>query len=174
MNSVNFAERQAVMAKTESEGADAFQHHLPVEPHANHQLEALIVLDARGRIQYSGDGIPSLESGQHASARPINTLIPSLPLREGTPGYNIAYVRCAFAEGVWQKHILSTETQLIPIEIHLRTVPVGGGFCLLGLLRISVQDVQDQKAHSSAHEHPEFRPEWHISGTPDAMLNSSA
>lgn len=118
-----------------------------------HPMEILLVLDARARIQYCSEGHPFQHHEEDIVERPINILIPGLPLREGTPGYNIAYVRCSFANNVWQRHLIDANDHLLPIDLHLRTLPVAGGYCLLGLLRFfatKANDARVQTLHPSA------------------------
>lgn len=124
------------------------------EPDRLRPVEILLVLDARARVQYCSEGHPFQCNEGNIAERPINSLIPGLPLRAGTPGYNIAYVRCSFANNVWQRHLIAANDRLLPIDLHLRTLPVAGGYCLLGLMRFFAMGTKDspvQTSHPAAH-----------------------
>lgn len=100
--------------------------------------DAMFLFDARGYARFcSSPGRFSAETGESGDGITISGLIPDLPLRETTPGYNIAYVKFSFAEKPWQRHhIRMADRQLHPADICLKSIPLGHGYCLLGLVRL--------------------------------------
>lgn len=111
--------------------------------------KVMFVLDARGRIQYWSTPESLSNAGNALLGQPIRHLVPHLPLRDKTPGYNIAFARLSFAEDQWLPyHVRMADTSLHPAEIHLKTIPLERGFCLLGLARL-----QEQERYSGVGAH---------------------
>ncbi|MDD5250684.1 MAG: hypothetical protein PHY45_17030 [Rhodocyclaceae bacterium] len=99
--------------------------------------EILLLLDARGRIQYCGNRDSFLRNDAEMTGKPIAALIPDLPLHEGTPGYNVAYVRFAFANERWRRHLAAAADGVLwPVDVFLRTVSIERSYSLVGLLRL--------------------------------------
>lgn len=108
--------------------------------------QVVFIFDARGQMQYCSapriftaatDGL----LGQH-----ISQLLPAFPLRKSTPGYNLAYVRFAFADDCWQRHEIKTaDGSLRQAKIHLQVVTLDRGHCLLGLVRMPDQRHVDER-----------------------------
>lgn len=64
---------------------------------------ATMLLDASGRICHANGWMADRfdAAALRRDAVPVTDLVPELPLRAGTPGYNTAYVRFWFAGGRW-------------------------------------------------------------------------
>lgn len=155
MNQSISAVRRTLTAISESGGNRSHPDHdktflaVPDAADRLHPVEILLVLDARARIQYCSEGLPFGHSEKEIIERPINSLIPDLPLRELTPGYNIAYVRCSFANNAWQRHLIAADDRQLPVDLHLRTLPVAGGYCLLGLMRLLATETNESRLQIS-------------------------
>ena len=66
--------------------------------------EGLLVLDLQGRVR-SCDGLTAKRFGSSEVDlldQPIAALIPALPFRSNTPGYNVAYTTLWFPRGIWR------------------------------------------------------------------------
>lgn len=137
MSSSRFAVRRA-LSPTRREDVCYLQARRATRVDAGQMHDVALVLDARSRIQHCDPQNPFIDWDETLNEKPINALIPGLPLREQTPGYNIAYVRYWFADYAWQRHlILSAGGMLVPVDVHLRTVALARSYCLLGTLRFT-------------------------------------
>lgn len=104
----------------------------PVQP------QIVMVLDAKGCIQYCNDPAFFGFSEDELWGQSITGLISALPLRERTPGYNVAYVRFAFGHPAPQwlrKTAKVADGKMVPVDLFVRAVPVGRGYCLLAAIR---------------------------------------
>lgn len=111
----------------------------------------VFIFDAHGRTRFCSDPSAFVAKGGDVVNTPISLLLPDLPLRENTPGYNIAYVRLAFCDGQWQQHAIRTaDDRLQPAEICLKPIPLDRNFCLVGLVRLQHAD---EMRHPSAAVH---------------------
>lgn len=98
------------------------------------------ILDARGRIQFCSKPVSFTSNEQDLLGKSILHLVPGLPLREATPGYNIAYVRFTFAKNQWQRHTIKiADGSLQQVDISLTPIPLERGYCLLGLVKLQQQ-----------------------------------
>lgn len=98
--------------------------------------QALLILDERGCIQFCGDARLLGQDEDAISGTPVNKLIPSLNLREKTPGYNVAYVDFWFAGDVWRRHEARTPGgHPVHVDITLRATLTGGRHWFVGLIR---------------------------------------
>lgn len=98
------------------------------------------ILDARGRIQFCSNPVSFANSEHALLGKSILQLIPGLPLRETTPGYNIAYVRFTFSKNQWQRHTIKiADESLQQADISLKPIPLERGYCLLGLIKLQQQ-----------------------------------
>lgn len=95
------------------------------------------VLDPWGRFRYLSTMESSSGDGAGLIGQPISRLVPALPLREKTPGYNIAFARFSFAGDRWQSYdVRMPDATLLPAKICLWPLLIGHGHCLLGLMRL--------------------------------------
>lgn len=96
---------------------------------------AMLVLDLCGRIQFCSEAAARLFGYPAADllGRSVRALIPELPLRPGTSGYNTAYAQFRFAEGAWRPFWgRAADRRTIPVEISLGILKLGDkrGFVL--------------------------------------------
>lgn len=101
---------------------------------AKPQEQILMVLDAKGCVQYCSNPAFFASSEDELWGTPVNTLISGLPLRERTPGYNVAYVRFAFGHPHprWQRKTVKLgQAGDMPVDVFVRAIPVNRGYCLL-------------------------------------------
>lgn len=89
---------------------------------------ACLGLDAHGDIRTCNSPAAELlgVSGQDLHGRPITALIPALPLRRNTTGYNLAYVGLWYANGA-RRHLLGVnpEGRALPLEIAVDVLKAG-------------------------------------------------
>ena len=76
----------------------------PAATVAGHHRHAILILDVSGIIRFSATRRLFGRSDDELTDSHLQWFIPTLPMRENTPGYNVAYVRLAFAERGWQRH----------------------------------------------------------------------
>jgi PAS domain S-box-containing protein len=99
--------------------------HAPVAREAGACAEAWLRLDAAGEICACNDAAAELLGGSENDlrGRPINALIPALPLRRHTPGYNRAYVDLWYARGARQRLLaFKRDGGALPLDVTVRTV----------------------------------------------------
>lgn len=85
---------------------------------------AVLILDARGAVQFCSDAAAQLfdDRTDEMLGRPVTELIPALPLRTVTPGYNLAYARFWAAQHVWRRFRRSAhDQQSRALELMLKT-----------------------------------------------------
>lgn len=95
-----------------------------------------LILDAKGCIHYcSSPKMFSLDENE-LQGQPVTMLIPGLPLRSRTPGYNVAYTRFAFDNGRWHRQSVKvSDKNFVLMDLMIRAIPVNHGYCLLVLLK---------------------------------------
>lgn len=109
---------------------------LPPERRNGEPESVMMVLDGRGRVQFCNAPDALATAHDRLIGSPIRQLLPRLPLRETTPGYNVAYVRCAFSGDQWQQHALTTAPgKSKPVAIQVRPIALERGHCFLTLIR---------------------------------------
>lgn len=66
--------------------------------------DASLILDIRGHIRFCSAPVGQLFGCDvsHLMGVSINMLIPGIPLRTQTPGYNLAYVSFCASDGEWR------------------------------------------------------------------------
>jgi len=103
---------------------------------AGHHRHAILILDAYSIIRFATTRRLFGHSDEELPETPLKSLIPTLPMRPSTPGYNVAYARLAFADQIWQSHrAVSRERRTFPVELCVRTLPMGRSFTLLAAVR---------------------------------------
>ena len=96
----------------------------------------LCILDLRGRIQFCGNPELFGRRMEDMLGQPLSAFIPGLPLRDATPGYNVAYVNLWFRQDEWRRHSAEDlEGREIPLDVRLRKLEVDGQNWLLAMLR---------------------------------------
>ncbi len=98
----------------------------------------MFILDARGRVQFCSDPLPFASPGEGLIGQSFRQLVPGLPLRERTPGYNVAYTRFSFGDDRWRRLPVKTVNDTFALaEIRVTPIPIEHGHCLLGLVRLN-------------------------------------
>jgi hypothetical protein len=103
---------------------------------AGHHRHAILILDASGVVRFATTRSMFGWSDHELPEAQIQALIPGVPIRQATPGYNVAYARLAFADSAWQRYVaVSTSGSGIPVDLKLRALPIGHGYALLAAIR---------------------------------------
>lgn len=106
-----------------------------------------LLTNLHGEIIHCTNGAARLfgRNGKSLPGTSMQELISDLPLRNGTPGYNLAYVKLNFSDDAWRLYRLVDEQERSsPVEISIQTLMVGRSSAFLVLLR-------------SPHETPAFK-----------------
>lgn len=85
--------------------------------------QAVLILNASGAIQFCSNAAAHLFDGtsDEMLGRPISSLIPAIPLRIVTPGYNVAYARFWSAQHGWRRFgRAGRDGQTVPVEVALK------------------------------------------------------
>jgi hypothetical protein len=103
---------------------------------AGHHRHAVLIADAAGLIRFASTRQLFGWSDQELPGTHLQWLIPTLPVRENTPGYNVAYVRMAFATQDWQpQSAAAADGDEVPVEVSVRILPIGRSYALLIAIR---------------------------------------
>ena len=103
---------------------------------AGHHRHAILILDARGVIRFAATRGMFGRSDEDLVDRHLQSVVPTIPLRRTTPGYNVAYVRLNFAERGWQRHrAASAGRGGFSAEISLRPLAIGHSYAFLAAVR---------------------------------------
>lgn len=98
----------------------------------------MLLLDARGNVRFCSDADALQRAEGDIAGRPVGELIDGLPLRQGTPGYNVAYVRFAYGDGTRRRLALKLpEGGSRPIDVGVRPLWMDRGYCLLVQVRFA-------------------------------------
>jgi hypothetical protein len=99
-----------------------------------------MVLDAAARIHYCSDPSALGYRSEDLVGRCLRDLLPKLPLRTQTPGYNVAYAKFWFGQGQQQVHdLVLSSGERIPCELRLLHLAVAKRNLLLADLRLIAQ-----------------------------------
>jgi hypothetical protein len=119
-----------------------------------HQRHAVLIVDAQGIIRFATTRQIFGWTDEALTDSPLQSLIPSLPVRKATPGYNIAYARLSFAEQGWQCHrALSVDGLEFPVELSVQTIPVDRSFAMLIAVREVCRGLADTAAVARTSRH---------------------
>jgi hypothetical protein len=103
---------------------------------AGHYRHAVLILDACGIVRFATTRRLFGRSDQELPDVHLQSLIPTLPVRDSTPGYNVAYLRLTFADQGWQSHCaVSVDRGRFPVELSVRTLAMGRSYALLVAIR---------------------------------------
>jgi PAS domain-containing protein len=83
----------------------------------------VLIVNAGGAVQFCSNGAAQLFDGRSDEmlGRPINSLIPDLPLQDVTPGYNVAYTCFWSSQDDWHRlHRSVPGGQAAPVEFTLK------------------------------------------------------
>lgn len=95
-----------------------------------------LILDTKGCIQYCSAPAMFSLGERELQGQPVTAVIPGLPFRARTPGYNVAYTRFAFDSDRWYRHTVKLgEERSVSMDLMVRAIPVNHGYCLLVLLK---------------------------------------
>jgi hypothetical protein len=126
----------------------------------NHR-HAIFILDACGTIRFAATRRMFGRTDEELVDRHVQSLVPSMPLRKTTPGYNIAYVRLAFAERRWQRHrAVSCGRGAFAVEVSVRPLAIGNSYALLAAMR-------EAHAGQRGSRHPAWPPAVRLPRLPD-------
>lgn len=107
-------------------------------PSEEKSREVFCIFDACGCARFCSDPHVFAKNSNDTRQLSLCELLPGLPLRPTTPGYNIAYVRLNFPHNIWQTHTVHTASAgQQQAELCLKPVPLGRGYCLLGRFRLN-------------------------------------
>lgn len=107
--------------------------------------QALVVIDPHGSIRHctARAGALLARPPETLQGRLVTELLPGLPLRRHTPGYNLAYLMMTFAQGAWhQGRALTGDGRQLQVELSLMVVNLGKHFGVLVSLRQPPPEVQ--------------------------------
>ena len=97
----------------------------------------IFILDARGRLRFFSHPESLSCMGLDLVDQPICTLVPDLPLRDETPGYNIAFAAFSFAEGSWRTYqVLRSDGSRQTAEVRLVPLALEHDHFLVGVMRL--------------------------------------
>jgi PAS domain S-box-containing protein len=101
-----------------------------------HPRHAIMIIEASGQIRFATTRNLFGWSDEKLSGSSLQSLIPTLPIRSDTPGYNIAYVRMTFSDQIWKFHrALRADGKELPVELSIRPLPIGRSYALLVAVR---------------------------------------
>ena len=103
---------------------------------AGHHRHAILIMDINGNIRFAATRGMFGRSDDELLDIHLQKLIPSVPLRATTPGYNVAYVRLAFAERGWHRHRMAAGGRgNRQVDISVRALSIGHSYALLAAIR---------------------------------------
>lgn len=113
--------------------------------------DGLLVLDLQGRVR-SCDGLTAERFGSSEAdlvERPIASLIPALPFRPNTPGYNVAYTGLWFPCGTWRTLLgLKPDGQSFPLQLSAAMLRMKNERrIVLGLRQPDVESATGKRLH---------------------------
>jgi diguanylate cyclase (GGDEF)-like protein/PAS domain S-box-containing protein len=107
--------------------------------------QALLVIDVHGLIRHCTARAGGLLTQSPAAlrGRPCTEVLPDLPLRRQTPGYNLAYLMMAYAPGDWhQGDVLAGDGRQLRLDLSLTVLNLGKHFWILVGLRLPPPEIQ--------------------------------
>ena len=109
--------------------------------------QAMVVVDAHGLIRHcSGEAAELFAASPHAlRGRSLADVMPQLPLRRETPGYNLAFLLMNFAPGAWHRaSVRAHDGSARVVEFSLALMRLGRQTWLLMNLREARQEPEFQ------------------------------
>ena len=92
------------------------------------EQDATLAIDALGQIRFCSAAAQSLlgRTKEQVHLHPIAALIPELPIKAKTPGYNAAFIAFWFCDGRWRKHeALDGNRRPVTVEVSVAPVEMG-------------------------------------------------
>lgn len=86
--------------------------------------QAVLIVNARGAVDYCSNGAAGIlgSSVEQILGQPIASVIPELPFKDTTPGYNVAYARFWSDRPAWRKSDCSAPTgEAVPVELRFKS-----------------------------------------------------
>jgi hypothetical protein len=103
---------------------------------SGHPRHAILIVEASGYIRFATTRNLFGCKDEELPGSNLQSLIPTLPIRSSTPGYNIAYVRMMFADQIWKLHrALRVDGKELPVGLSIHPVPIGRSYALLVAVR---------------------------------------
>lgn len=100
--------------------------------------QATMVVDARGQIRHCSRGAAELldRSPQLLQGHALTDVLPDLPLRQATPGYNLAYLCFHFGADTWHEaSAVGADGDPVQVEVSIAVVQLDRHIWLLVSLR---------------------------------------
>jgi PAS domain S-box-containing protein len=118
---------------------------------AGHSRHAILIVEPSGYIRFATTRNLFGWSDEELPGSSLQALIPTLPIRSNTPGYNIAYVRMSFDNQSWKLHrALRVDGKELPVEMSVRIVPIGRSYALL----VAIREIPCNQAYVGAQARP--------------------
>ena len=102
------------------------------------ELHGIVVVDTHGVVNFCSAAAARAfgTSAEGLAGKPIASLVPQLPLRSGTPGYNLAYALFWFPDQLWRAvEGRACDGRTVPLEISVSAARIDGKHQLLLTLR---------------------------------------
>lgn len=103
----------------------------------------MLILDKCGRVLSCSPGAARLFGRQpdEFGQLKVRTLIPELPIRENTPGYNLSYAAFTFPAGAWRRFEgCDAVGRTFPIDVSIDTLKLEGKHGYVVSLRVPASD----------------------------------
>jgi hypothetical protein len=103
---------------------------------SGHPRHAILIVEASGYIRFAATRNLFGWSDEELPGSSLQSLLPTLPIRSNTPGYNIAYVRMTFEDRSWKSHrAVRADGKALPVELSVHTLPIGRSYAWLVVVR---------------------------------------
>lgn len=89
--------------------------------------DGTVLVDLEGRICFCSPGVGEMFgcNPEERIGGPVTALIPGLPLRMGTAGYNLAYARYWFPNSEWLRfEAVDTSRRFFSVDLSIRALPL--------------------------------------------------
>jgi PAS domain-containing protein len=102
------------------------------------ELHGIVVVDTHGVVNFCSAAAARAfgANAEGLAGKPIASLVPQLPLRSGTPGYNLAYALFWFPDQLWRAvEGRACDGRTVALEISVSAARIDGKHQLLLTLR---------------------------------------
>lgn len=102
------------------------------------ESHGIVVIDTHGVVSFCSAAAARAfgTDAERLAGKPIASLVPQLPLRSGTPGYNLAYALFWFPDQLWRAvEGRDGDGRVVPLEISVSAARIDGKHQLLLALR---------------------------------------
>lgn len=100
--------------------------------------DATLAFDLHARVRFCSAAARAMIGRQSSQVldEAISALIPSLPLRAGTPGYNAAYIAFWFGRHRWHTYqVLDARRRAIAVDLTIEPAAIAGAPCFVLSMR---------------------------------------